>query len=214
MHIKKYKISDNFNDISIKRKISGTVNSEGTSRKSIAVFDRRTRNQLGSALAEDTGYWEIYLPIREDENLFIVCFDEGFNFNADIYDRVSLCSETFGELTNYENIIIKDEKLLSIINNPIRIVNDNTWLSALYDLTNFDGFTSSIISWNYRSYDQDFSVFSFKTGDTVWAECTNGDGVPGLTLGTSTINMDIQFKVVFNSSGNLTEGIFLEFEIS
>lgn len=78
----------------VKDIISGSVNEASGSDKSIWVYDRNTGELLASTMVDrDTRNWSVAIdPNHSDESLLVVCRDEGGEYNADIYDRVSLCS--------------------------------------------------------------------------------------------------------------------------
>lgn len=385
MHINSLKIIDDFNQQTLKKSISGVASSTDETDKIVLVYDRVTADLIGSTMVDRINdEWNVFLPFRPDESLTILCRDEGGTFNADVYDRVSLCSESFFHTSEYDSLLIKNEKFFNIKESAFRIsetctipsteinqtvdldlnkyittifesdgyfgfllggsfesidtiingdeftfssialtndnqtysiynsgwrdiasmddsihgntgdsdwyfrddanlwtkystganiaiskafeyannlmtpddllllgatefnllydnttgifnpavsikntnsgsspfieriiVNDkNFWESDIYDLTPYNGFGSSIISWSYESTNSNFKVYSIKTGDTAWAECTNGDGVPGLTNGTSTIGMEIVFKVEFDYVNDFEDEILINFELT
>lgn len=90
--VKEY-ITDAPDPISIKNKISGTINEADTEDRTIWAYDRNDGELLGSTIINrDTRQWELYLdPTHNDESITLICRDESGNFNCDAFDRVSLC---------------------------------------------------------------------------------------------------------------------------
>jgi hypothetical protein len=118
------KIIGPFDDKIEKVKLSGTVNSENSADKVILVYDRITAGLIGSVNADRiTGHWEIIVPYRSDETLTVICRDEGGDFNADIYDRLSLCSNTFTHTIDYDSLIISDKKYKELFTDSANIPN-------------------------------------------------------------------------------------------
>jgi len=74
-----------------KTKISGTVDSNKQGQRRIVLLDRRNMAIIGSAMSFPDNTWSITTEFPLDENLVILCFDETGEYNADAYDRVSLC---------------------------------------------------------------------------------------------------------------------------
>lgn len=83
-----------------KNRISGTINEANNSDKSIWVYDRNSGELLAHTMVDrETRKWEVCLDEgHNDESLFIVCRDEGGDYNGDMFDYVSLCT------TEYEPI--------------------------------------------------------------------------------------------------------------
>ena len=93
-----------------------------------------------------------------------------------------------------------------IINN-ISIDDKKYWYSPVIDLDEItDTIDWSRVSWGYgRSLtmsDADFNefkdnlkVYVVRTGDTSWAECTNGSTIPGVANGYTTSGIQIQFRI-------------------
>lgn len=107
MVIRKRYIMGQFEDVDVKQKQSGTVTSANSAVKIIFVLDRITMELLSSCVADKvTGYWEISVPLRSNGQLLSICRDEGGDFNADIFDRVSLCTTTFSPSTFHDNLIM------------------------------------------------------------------------------------------------------------
>ena len=86
--------------------ISGSVNEASNSDKSIWVYDRITGELLASTMVDrDTRNWSIAIdPERPNESLLVVCRDEGGEYNADVFDRVSLCSREV-EVSGISNVL-------------------------------------------------------------------------------------------------------------
>ena len=86
--------------------ISGSVNEASNSDKSIWVYDRSTGELLASTMVDrDTRSWSIAIaPERPNESLLVVCRDEGGEYNADVFDRVSLCSREV-EVSGISNVL-------------------------------------------------------------------------------------------------------------
>lgn len=113
MHDKQKIITGDFSSDFRKIKISGTVTSANSADKTVLVFKRSTAVLLGSAMVDrDTGYWEIFAETTPDEDLMVLCRDEGGDFNADIYDRVSLCTVESEHDVLYDTLIYDDSEYL------------------------------------------------------------------------------------------------------
>lgn len=95
-----------FSTIIAKQLLSGTVLSDSTAIKIIFIIDRNNMTPLASCVAETNGDWTVSCPLREDEKLIAICRDEGEEFNADIYDRISLCTENYSPSSRHDNLII------------------------------------------------------------------------------------------------------------
>lgn len=95
-----------FNTIPAKQVLSGIVSSDSVSIKIIFIIDRDNMNLLATCVADTNGDWLLSCPLREDEKLMAICRDEGDEFNADIYDRVSLCTDNYLPSLNHDNLII------------------------------------------------------------------------------------------------------------
>jgi len=89
--------SDVGQPINLKATISGTINEVSNSDKSILVYDRASGHLIASTMVDrTTRTWEVGVdPRQSDGSMFIVCRDEGEEFNGDIYDRVSLCTKEY-----------------------------------------------------------------------------------------------------------------------
>lgn len=86
---------------------SGSVSSANTETKIVFVLDRNNMDLLACCNVDKiTGDWITFVPFREDEKLLSICRDEGNTFNADIYDRTSLCTETYIPNSFHNNLII------------------------------------------------------------------------------------------------------------
>ena len=77
--------------------ISGSINEVSDSDKSIWLYDRATGDLLSNCILDrNTRNWKIYTDKNHDpESMFIICRDEGGEYNGDIYDRVSLCTSEY-----------------------------------------------------------------------------------------------------------------------
>lgn len=77
--------------------ISGSINEVTNSDKSIWLYDRNTGDLLSSTILDrSTRNWKIQTDKNHDpESMFIICRDEGGEYNGDIYDRVSLCTTEY-----------------------------------------------------------------------------------------------------------------------
>lgn len=77
--------------------ISGSINEVSDSDKSIWLYDRATGDLLSNCILDrNTRNWKIYTDKNHDpESMFIICRDEGGEYNGDIYDRVSLCTTEY-----------------------------------------------------------------------------------------------------------------------
>lgn len=77
--------------------ISGSINEVSNSDKSIWLYDRATGDLLSNCILDrNTRNWKIYTDKNHDpESMFVVCRDEGGEYNGDIYDRVSLCTTEY-----------------------------------------------------------------------------------------------------------------------
>ena len=106
MHIRQRHIMNQFNTIPAKQVLSGTVLSDSASIKIIFIMDRNNLSLLATCVANANGNWEIACPLREDEKLMAICRDEGEEFNADIYDRVSLCTDNYAPSLSHDNLVI------------------------------------------------------------------------------------------------------------
>lgn len=107
MHIRQRLIMLQFENKLAKQTQSGVVSFEDSEIKSIFVFDRSNMELLACCNADKTtGDWIVSMPIREDQGLLSICRDEGNTFNADVYDRTSLCTETYYPSSFHNNLII------------------------------------------------------------------------------------------------------------
>jgi hypothetical protein len=85
-----------FENVLKKRKIAGTINAPDTAYKTVIAYQRDTGVLLGATVWDpDTGNYEIYVAEQSDENIMLIARDEGGNFNADIYDRLTQAVHTF-----------------------------------------------------------------------------------------------------------------------
>lgn len=90
-----------------KRLQSGSVSADDSEVKSIFILDRVKMNLIASTIADTgTGNWKCNVPYREDESLISMCRDEGGSFNIDVYDKTSLCSETYTSSSYHNSLII------------------------------------------------------------------------------------------------------------
>ena len=79
-----------------KMQVSGAINTEvGDTApiKRIFLLDRTTMMICGIGKSYSDGTFLIKSGYQPDESLVLIGFDDGDNYNADIYDRISLCSE-------------------------------------------------------------------------------------------------------------------------
>lgn len=85
------------NPVLQKSTISGTVNELSDSDKTVIVYDKDTAKPLASTMIErNSRTWNVGVePTQADNSMFVVCLDNGEEFNGDIYDRVSLCSKEY-----------------------------------------------------------------------------------------------------------------------
>ena len=131
-----------------KNTISGSVNEITESDKSVWLYDRTTGELLASTMIDkQTRTWTIGVDENHTpESLFVVCLDEGGEYNGDIYDRVSLCSREvaisgISNAINWAETILAKEVIIpnSIINyldvnlqelkgNVAKVVEDDTSL--------------------------------------------------------------------------------------
>lgn len=91
-----------------KDKLSGTITSADSTPKTVICYDRRDGAFIASTM-KDAGNntFELHLPFREDGSLTVLCRDEGGSYNADIYDRLSLCTVDY-PMGDYQESLIKD----------------------------------------------------------------------------------------------------------
>lgn len=104
----------------VKNSFSGSVNADNLNKR-ILLFDRGTCELLSTTTPESDGTFTLTCPYREDEQLIAICTDEEGIYNADVFDRVSLCSVEYpyGDSTS------------EIKSNYIRPVEDITEISKL-----------------------------------------------------------------------------------
>mgnify|MGYP000896184899 CR=1 FL=1 len=79
-----------------KWKVSGTISYEsGDSpiNKRLVLLDRRTFEIIGTGWAYADGTFLVKCRYQPDETVMLIGMDEGGNYNADVYDRLSLCSD-------------------------------------------------------------------------------------------------------------------------
>ena len=106
MLIRQKWIGKQFDIVPAKQLLSGTVLSDSVSVKIVFIIDRNNMEFLATCVAETSGDWLLSCPLREDQDLMAICRDEGEEFNADIYDRVSLCTNNYSPSLNHDNLII------------------------------------------------------------------------------------------------------------
>lgn len=113
-------LSGQYSPTPVKIRISGTVTSGNTDDKFVLLYDRVTGSLLGTCLVDKTtGTWEIYSEYKADQTLTVICRDEGTDYNADIYDRVSLCTKDFTFTAELETLILPQFALLrQVLLNP------------------------------------------------------------------------------------------------
>lgn len=99
-------INDMPDPVVAKNKISGTVNEANNADKSIWVYARDSGELLAHTMVDrETRKWEVYLDTaHNDESLFIICRDEGGDFNGDIFDYVSLCTVEYEPNSNMASL--------------------------------------------------------------------------------------------------------------
>jgi len=108
-------ISSEFDSNSIKMRMSGTVTSGNSAAKTILAYYRVTGELLGVTVADiSTGDWLLDVPYCPDESITLICRDEGGDFNADIYDRISLCNVNFDHPAEYDSLIFPDAGLIYV----------------------------------------------------------------------------------------------------
>jgi len=119
MHIKKRYISNVFLAVTAKQKLSGNVSSPSSGLSTIFILDRNTMNLIATTIADpQTGDWVCYVPFRNDEQLIAICRDESGDFNADIYDRISLCTNDYVHVVEFNSIVIPGEDLFFMLESP------------------------------------------------------------------------------------------------
>lgn len=106
MRIRQRNIMNQFNTIPSKQVLSGIVSSNSTSIKIIFIIDRNNMTLLATCVADTSGDWILSCPLREDEKIMAICRDEGEEFNADVYDRVSLCTDNYSPSLDHDNLVI------------------------------------------------------------------------------------------------------------
>ena len=119
MHIKKRYISNVFLAVTAKQKLSGNVSPASSGLPTIFILDRNTMNLIATTIADpQTGDWVCYVPFRNDEQLIAICRDESGDFNADIYDRISLCTNDYAHVVEFNSIVIPGENLFFMLESP------------------------------------------------------------------------------------------------
>lgn len=86
-----------------KYKLSGTITSGNTAVKTVTAYRRSDGTILGSTNSREDNTWALYSEICSDEDILIICRDEGGDFNADVYDRVSLCTVSLVHPGDFSN---------------------------------------------------------------------------------------------------------------
>ena len=81
--------------VSHKARISGTIVSSLPGIRIINLLNRDTMAIVGTTVANPDGTWSINTEFINDRKLIVICLDESENYNASVYDRVSLCSVEF-----------------------------------------------------------------------------------------------------------------------
>ena len=91
------------NDVVRKNRISGTINTTVIGIKRIVLLNRVTMKVIGSCVARSDNTWDIYADFPEDAQLLVVCLDETETYNADAFDRVSMCTTDY----SYDAVVTK-----------------------------------------------------------------------------------------------------------
>lgn len=131
-----------------KNKVVGDAAVVDTNIKRVVLIDRYTFEVLSTKNVKADNSWELYSPLRLDETLCIIAFDDAGNFNADVFDWCSLETEslsidtdTFDENTDRQ--IMLDNFLFNV---PVTA----NGISEYFDLTHEDilksKFENNIIS--------------------------------------------------------------------
>lgn len=119
----------------VKTRLSGSLNLAPTPLNNdftVWVYDRESGELLGSAFVDRvTKNWEIFLPEASDKSLIAICREEGepFDFNADVYDRLSLCAVPYVQEEIHESLDLNTQypsfTNRTIIQNPDSILQNS-----------------------------------------------------------------------------------------
>jgi hypothetical protein len=150
-----------------KARLSGTIASGNSALKTVWVYDRDTGKLLGQTAMESDGTWELNIQARAAQSLMVVCRDEGGDYNADVYDRVSQCTDVILEESEYTaEFFIADPKVYQLpntrhVNNHMLPIPANTATPVSFNLTMTDGVVScpDYLEGVYTFYDQDSRWF-------------------------------------------------------
>lgn len=114
-----------------KIKISGTIDYPGQTVRSIILFRRSTREVVAETVVKGTGSWELYTEEEPSDDLFIICIDESKEYEAQIYDTVSLCPVVVETPADPHNLYpVK----VDIINDAVTLEYMKHWKSTLQEL--------------------------------------------------------------------------------
>jgi len=148
-------------------RLSGTVASGNSALKTIWIYRREDGRLLGQCPVEVDGTWMTYVQTEVPGGLLVICRDEGEDFNADIYDRVSQCTDTILEEPEYtvERFAV-DPKIYKLPNtlhadNNILPVEHNAAAPASFNLTMDNGIIRcpEYLEGVYHFYDSDDRQF-------------------------------------------------------